>query len=81
MQRPGVERPTIGDVAHRSNDLRGQRNIVPDQSVRVNEGQSLDGGDVLPGFALPLAELFARLDKPGKKKGGGRKNGKKGNGR
>jgi Uma2 family endonuclease len=30
-----------------------------DESVLLKEGQSLDGGDVLPGFALTLAELFA----------------------
>jgi len=30
-----------------------------DQSVLIKEGQSLDGGAVLPGFVLPLDELFA----------------------
>lgn len=30
-----------------------------DQSVLIREGQALDGGDVLPGFVLPLDELFA----------------------
>ncbi len=30
-----------------------------DQSVLIEEGQSLDGGAVLPGFILPLDELFA----------------------
>ncbi len=29
------------------------------QSVLIKEGQSLDGGAVLPGFVLPLDELFA----------------------
>jgi Uma2 family endonuclease len=29
------------------------------QSVLIKEGQSLDGGAVLPGFVLPLSELFA----------------------
>jgi Uma2 family endonuclease len=29
-----------------------------EQSVVLNAGQSLDGGDVLPGFALSLKELF-----------------------
>lgn len=27
----------------------------------IDEGQALDGGDVLPGFRLPLAKLFAQL--------------------
>jgi Uma2 family endonuclease len=29
-----------------------------DQSILLKEGQSLDGGDVLPGFTLSLKELF-----------------------
>jgi Uma2 family endonuclease len=36
-----------------------------DQSTRLNENQTLDGGSVLPGFALPLSQLFAELDKKG----------------
>jgi Uma2 family endonuclease len=32
-------------------------------STKLAVGQSLDGGDVLPGFALPLAELFECLDR------------------
>lgn len=35
---------------------------VPDQSTTLDASQSLDGGTVLPGFSLPLAELFAELD-------------------
>jgi len=35
----------------------------PDQCVELSERQTLDGGAVLPGFALPLAQLFARLPK------------------
>jgi Uma2 family endonuclease len=34
----------------------------PDQSTALDESQALDGGDVLPGFLLPLRELFAELD-------------------
>jgi Uma2 family endonuclease len=38
----------------------------PDQpAVVLGVGQCLDGGDVLPGFALPLADLFAELDRHG----------------
>jgi Uma2 family endonuclease len=51
---------------------------APDQRVRLKEGQSLSGGDVLPGFTLPLTELFARLGKPangGKRRGPRGKNG------
>ena len=37
----------------------------PDDSVSVREHEALDGGDVLPGFRLPLAELFAQGQGPG----------------
>jgi len=33
-----------------------------DRSARLTEDQTLDGGAVLPGFTLPLRELFAELD-------------------
>jgi Uma2 family endonuclease len=32
----------------------------PDQFQEIELNGSLDGGDVLPGFSLPLAQLFAR---------------------
>ncbi len=32
----------------------------------LRSNQTLDGGDVLPGFKLPLKELFAGLRRPGK---------------
>ncbi len=35
------------------------------RSVVLNASMTLDGGDVLPGFALPLADLFAELDRNG----------------
>jgi Uma2 family endonuclease len=34
----------------------------PDHFTVLHEGQALDGGDVLPGFTLPLSKLFAELD-------------------
>ncbi len=40
---------------------------APEQVRILDENQTLDGGEVLPGFTLPLAELFARLpEKPAK---------------
>lgn len=37
-----------------------------DGSVRwLREGDDLEGGDVVPGFTVPLAFLFARLARPG----------------
>ena len=33
-----------------------------DQSTRLHEHQTLDGGDVLPGFILSLQELFTNFD-------------------
>jgi Uma2 family endonuclease len=34
---------------------------APDQSVVLTEEDTLHGGDVLPGFALPLRQLFAQM--------------------
>jgi Uma2 family endonuclease len=36
-----------------------------DRSILLNETQTIDGGDVLPGFTLPLAQLFSELDRQG----------------
>jgi Uma2 family endonuclease len=35
----------------------------PDKGRRIGKDQALDGGDVLPGFRLPLKELFARTER------------------
>jgi Uma2 family endonuclease len=35
---------------------------APDRSTMLDESRTLDG-DVLPGFALPLSDLFAELDR------------------
>lgn len=48
---------------------------APDQSVTLTEGETLDGGDVLPGLALPLRRVFAEV--PAGKKGGRRRNGRR----
>ncbi len=42
----------------------------PDRKRRVGKTGSLDGGDVVPGFLLPLQELFARANRrpPGRGK-------------
>jgi hypothetical protein len=37
----------------------------PEQSTVRHEADMLEGGIVLPGFALPLRELFAELDRQG----------------
>jgi Uma2 family endonuclease len=36
---------------------------APDQPTATGQDGALDGGDVLPGFVLPLRELFARADR------------------
>lgn len=36
-----------------------------DQFIAVTEEGSLSGGDVLPGFELPLKDLFAKVGRPG----------------
>jgi Uma2 family endonuclease len=35
---------------------------APDQSTVLHADQTLDGGAVLPGFSLPLGQVFAELD-------------------
>jgi Uma2 family endonuclease len=37
----------------------------PEESTTLAESDTLDGGAVLPGFSLPLRELFAELDRQG----------------
>ncbi len=54
---------------------------APDQCVRLEEGQILDGGDVVPGFHLALKDLFGRVRRgsaAAKKKPTLRKKGKTG---
>ncbi len=36
---------------------------APDQATKLTVKDTLDGGDVLPGFSLPLRELFDRTDR------------------
>lgn len=38
---------------------------APDASRTLTATDTIDGGDVLPGFTLPLSELFAELDRHG----------------
>ena len=38
---------------------------TPEEAIILDESMTLDGGEVLPGFVLPLAELFAELDRAG----------------
>jgi Uma2 family endonuclease len=56
-------------------DLRSrtiQVYTAPDEFVTLVEGQTLDGGDVLPGFAVPVRKVFAKVpvtQKKAKRKG------------
>ena len=38
---------------------------APERSTVLDESRTLEGGEVLPGFALPLGELFGELDRQG----------------
>jgi Uma2 family endonuclease len=42
----------------------------PEAPVTLTEHDTLDGGDVLPGFTLPLKELFARVPRTKPSRGG-----------
>ena len=37
---------------------------APDRSIVLSEDDSLDGGEVLPGFRLPVRQLFAHVTRP-----------------
>ena len=54
----GAQLVWIVDPAARSVDVY----TGPDECTRLNERQTLKGGTLLPGFALPLRKLFARAE-------------------
>jgi Uma2 family endonuclease len=56
----GVELVWLVDPDRRVVDIH----TAPDQSTRLTQKDTLDGGTLLPGFQLPLKRLFARLDVP-----------------
>jgi Uma2 family endonuclease len=58
----GVRLAWVIDPRARSADVY----TAPDDKTALDESGTLDGGDMLPGFRLPLAKLFARLEKPGR---------------
>lgn len=60
----GVQIVWIIDPRRRTADMHTD----PDKKTTIDESGTLDGGDVLPGFRVPLAKLFARLEKPKPKK-------------
>jgi|SRR5579884_377759 len=60
----GTQLVWIVDPVQRAVDVH----TAPDQFIRLKEGDALDGGTLLPGFRLPLDRLFARVEKPARKK-------------
>jgi Uma2 family endonuclease len=54
---------------------------APDEFRELSERDSLDGGDVLPGFSLPLAKLFRYVEPKTSTKKRGTTGGRKRNGR
>jgi Uma2 family endonuclease len=55
----GVREVWTVDPRHRSVTIHRS----PDLSTLLGETETLGGGEVLPGFALPLRELFSELDR------------------
>ncbi len=55
--RGGVRLVWVIDHRRRAADVY----TAPDAKVTIDAAGALDGGDVLPGFRVPLAELFAKL--------------------
>jgi Uma2 family endonuclease len=41
----------------------------PENSATLTEADALEGGDVLPGFTVPVATIFAKVPKPAPKAG------------
>ena len=60
----GVQLAWVVDPRKRSAEVY----TAPDEKTSLDESGTLDGGSVLPGFQLPLAQLFQRLEKPNTKK-------------
>ena len=56
----GVRVVWVVDPRKRTADVSS----APDRRTSLDESGTLDGGDVLPGFRVPLAKLFERLEKP-----------------
>jgi Uma2 family endonuclease len=55
----GVEAVWMVDSDERIVDIY----TAPDAYTRLTEADTLDGGNLLPGFRLPLQRLFARVEK------------------
>ena len=60
----GVNSVWIIDPRNRTAEVH----TSPEEKNLIPESGTLDGGSVLPGFRLPLAKLFERLEKPKAKK-------------
>lgn len=56
----GTQLAWIVDPTQRTVDVH----TAPDRFTRLKESETLDGGTLLPGFLLPLERLFARVEKP-----------------
>jgi Uma2 family endonuclease len=56
----GTQLVWIVDPVQRTVDVH----TAPDQLIRLREGDVLDGDTLLPGFRLSLERLFARVEKP-----------------
>lgn len=60
----GTQLVWIVDPIKRTVDVH----TAPEKFTRLKEGETLDGGTLLPGFRLPLKRLFARVEKPSRRR-------------
>jgi hypothetical protein len=62
--RAGVGRVWIVDPAH----VKIHDHDSPTSSHMIDRHHSIDGGDILPGFSYPVAQLAAKQEQPSEKK-------------
>jgi Uma2 family endonuclease len=60
----GTQLVWIVDPIQRTVDVH----TAPDRFTRLKEDETLDGGTLLPGFRLPVKRLFARVEKPSRRR-------------
>ena len=67
-KRKSISLRRLGRVGYRPPERTAEVYTAPDSKIAIPPDGVLEGGDVLPGFKLPLAKLFAKFPAPPSKK-------------